>query len=102
MANQNVKRVICEDGIVLSKVLKKATEEFKGQDGRVVPAQPERYVAKIASSYKIEDGTGLEEVTILDYKVSEELFKKLKFLQRVEVSYEFSTYACKPMEVKIK
>lgn len=101
MANaNNVKRIIVENGIILSKILKKATNEFKGQDGNIVPAQPERYVLKVASSFKIDQETGFEDVTILDYKVDESLFNTMKFMDKVEVTYEFSTYKLTAISVK--
>ena len=40
----NIKRMIRENGVVLEKIFKEATDEFKASDGRVVPAQPDRYI----------------------------------------------------------
>ena len=84
-----VKKLINETGIVLKKEFKKASDEFE-YNGRTVPAQPDRWVVTVASSGNIDTTTGLDDLTILTYKVTEEEFKILKFLQKVKVSYEFS------------
>lgn len=99
MAN-NVKRIINEQGIVLSKYMKKATDGFKAQDGRIIAAQPDRYFVKVASSYKIDEVNGLEEVTILDYKVDATNYNKFKYQQTVNVAYEFNTYRLNPISVE--
>ena len=87
----SIVRPIKEQGVVLSKEVKEATNEFKAKDGSVVPAQPKRFVVMVASSYDCNNETGLGKPTILDYKVDEELFNKIKYLSEVEVIYEMST-----------
>ena len=98
----NVIRPISENGVVLSTEFKKAIESFKDKDGNVIPAQPNRWVAKVASSYTCDKKTGLEKPTILDYKIDEETFNKLKFLDEVKVIYEMSTSGTnKPVSLTI-
>ena len=87
----NIVRPISERGIVLSKEFKKAMDSFKASDGSIIPAQPDRYVVKVASGYACTKDMGLANPTILDYKVEKELFDKLVYLQEVEVIYEMST-----------
>lgn len=99
----NIKRPIVEDGIVISKVFKEAMESFTGKDGSVVPAQPDRFVILVASSYSCSDKDGLESPTILEYKVSKEIFDKVKFLSKVQVKYEISNSGTsKAIELTIK
>lgn len=87
----NIKRPVTERGVVLSKTFKKAISEFKTSDGNVVPAQPDRFVVTVASSYACTKDEGLCEPTILDYKVTQDVFAKLKYLSEVEVTFELST-----------
>lgn len=101
MAN-NIKRVICEEGVVLEKIHKDATEEFKGQDGRVVPAQPDRYSLKVISGESFKKETGFSNSTVLEYKVDKALFDKVLAYTPVVVKYELSTYGTKPVSLTIK
>lgn len=98
----NIVRPVMERGIVLSKEFKKATESFKTSDGSLIPAQPDRYVVKVASAYACTKDMGLNNPTIIDYKVEKEVFDKLVYLQEVEVIFELSTSgASKPVSLKI-
>ena len=63
MAN-NVKRMIKEDGVVLEKIFKEATDEFKSSDGRVVPAQPDRYILKCVSGEDFSKDKGFLQSTV--------------------------------------
>ena len=101
MAN-NVKRIIREEGIVLEKIFKKATNEFKGQDGRVVDAKPDRYVVKVASSQLCDQELGLTECSVLDYEIELSLYNKIKYMNAVNVAYELTPYRTIPMSLTIK
>ena len=101
MAN-NVKRMIKEDGIVLEKIFKEATNEFKSADGRVVPAQPDRFILKVVSGENFSDLNGFENSTVLDYKTTKEVFDKAKAYSPVSVKYEVSNFGAKPDSVEIK
>lgn len=94
MAN-NIKRMIKEKGIVLEKILKKATDGFTGSDGRAVAPQPERYILKCISSEEFNEVDGFEQGTILEYKVDKNTFDKAKYQTSVLVKYEVSNYGCK-------
>lgn len=97
----NIIRPIKERGVVLSKEFKEATSEFKTKEGNVIPAQPDRYVVKVASSYDCTKETGLDKPNILDYKVEKEVFDKLTYLTEVEVMYEMSSSGInKPVSLK--
>ena len=98
----NVKRMIKEDGIVLEKIFKKATNEFKASDGRIVEAQPDRYVLKVVSGENFSDINGFENSTVLDYKTTKEVFDKAKAYTPVCVKYEVSNYGAKPESVEIR
>lgn len=94
MAN-NVKRMINENGIVLEKILKKASEAFTSSDGKSVSAQPERYILKCVSGEKFSKVDGYCNSTILDYKVDKATFDKANFGSNISVKYELSNYGPK-------
>lgn len=101
MAN-NVKRMIREDGIVLERILKPATNEFKGSDGRIVPAQPERYILKCVSGEEFKKVDGYMQSTVLEYKVEKAIYDKVVFGSPVVVKYEVSNYGAKADSVQLK
>ena len=101
MAN-NVKRMITEDGVVLEKIFKEATNEFKSQDGRVVPAQPDRYYLKVVSGEKFTEEIGFVNSTVLEYRVDEAFFNKVKANSKVVAHYELSNFGAKPMSLGFK
>lgn len=101
MAN-NVKRMIKEEGIVLERILKPATNEFKGSDGRVVPAQPERYILKCVSGEEFNKDDGYMQSTVLEYKVEKTIFDKVVFASPVVVKYEVSSFGAKANSVQLK
>ena len=96
-------RPVQESGIVIAKEFKKAMESFTGSDGRVVPAQPDRYVVTAVSSYEFSQEEGYKNPAILDYKVEKEVFEKIKFGTKVVVVYEMSnSNSPKPISLTIK
>lgn len=101
MAN-NVKRMIKEEGIVLEKIFKAATEEFKASDGRVVAAQPDRYILKCVSGEDFKKDTGFENSTVLEYKVTKEVYDKLNAYSPVVVRYEVSNFGAKAVSAELK
>lgn len=101
MAN-NVKRMIKEEGIVLERILKPATNEFKGSDGRVVPAQPERHILKCVSGEEFNKNDGYMQSTVLEYKVEKTIFDKVVFATPVVVKYEVSSFGAKANSVQLK
>lgn len=98
MAN-NVKRMIKENGIVLEKIFKEATDEFKSSDGRVVPAQPDRYILKCVSGEEVSKDAGFLNSTVLEYKTDKETYDKVHYGSSVEVRYELSNFGPKPVSV---
>lgn len=101
MANA-IKRMIKEEGKVLEKIIKDATEEFKSSDGRVVPAQPTRYILRVVSGEDFSKENGFVQSTVLDYKTDKETFDKVNAFSDVVVKYEMSNYGAKPMSVALK
>lgn len=95
------KRKIVEEGIVLSKEFKAATQEFTNSEGKVIPAAPDRYIVKVASSGNITKENGLEDTTILEYKVDKAIFETLGYLSKVRVSYNFSSYRMEPLSLEV-
>lgn len=98
---QVTKRLIVEEGIVISKIYKEATTAFENKDGKLVDAQPEKFIILCASGEKINSDTGIENALIQEYKVSREEFQNFKFLQKVQCRYDFSTYGPKPVSVSV-
>jgi len=101
MAN-NVKRMIKEEGIVLEKILKRATDEFKASDGRIVSAQPERYILKCVSGEDFSKDAGFLNSTVLDYKVDKQVFDKVIAYSPVVVRYEVSNFGAKAVSAELK
>lgn len=97
----NIKKVINENGIVLAKVFIEAKKEWESRDGRKFDAQPEKFIVTVASGENISPDTGIDNCLVQDYQVTREEFQKFKYLQVVNVEYEFSTYGTKPMTVTI-
>lgn len=98
---QVTKRLIVEDGIVISKIYKEATEAFENRDGKLIDAQPEKFIILCASGENINADTGIENALVQEYKVSREEFQNFKYLQKVQCKYDFSTYGPKPVSVSI-
>lgn len=79
---------IRENGIVLSKVIKPATEAFKGSDGREVPAYPERHVVTVACG-EVDGENGIQDVLLARVTVEKEQYNELKFMDNVDIGYEY-------------
>ena len=95
------KRKIVEDGIVLSKEFKPATQEFTNSEGRKVEAAPDRYVVTVASGESISNDKGMENVTVLNYKVDREVFMKVCYLTKVKATYNFTSYRLEPVSIEL-
>lgn len=98
----NVKRMIKEDGVVLEKIFKGATNEFKGTDGRIVPAQPDRYMLRCVSGEDFNKADGFVQSTVLDYKTDKATFDKVNAYSPVCVKYEVSNFGAKADSVFLK
>ena len=97
----NIKRMIKEYGVVLEKIFKEATSEFKTSDGRIIAAQPDRYILKVVSGEEFSKDTGFAQSTVLEYKVKQELFDKVVAYTQVIVRYEVSNFGAKPGSVEL-
>jgi hypothetical protein len=91
-----------QDGIVLSKFEKEATNEFTNAEGKLVAAAPKRFIVKIAAGAGWTDEGGYEDVVVAEYKVSEEFYKKVKYLTPIIAELEFSNYGVKPISLGLK
>lgn len=98
----NIKRLIKEEGIVLEKIFKEKTDEFKSSDGRVVPAQPDRYILKCVSGEEFTKEKGFAQSTCQEYKTDKATFDKVQAYTPVIVKYEVSNYGVKPVSVELK
>ena len=95
VAKNAIKRLVVEEGIVLSKVFKAASEEWVNSRGEKVAAQPDRYFAVIASSAECSKENGLSDVSVLEYPCEKSLFDFVEYLSPVRVKFEFTTYGNK-------
>lgn len=101
MAN-NIKRIIKEEGVVLEKIFKGATEAFVSLDGRQVAPQPDRYILRCVSGEEFSTESGFIQSTVLDYKTEKSVFDKVKCYSPVVVKYEMSNFGAKPQSVELK
>ena len=93
-----VKRNVKENGVVIAKEMKKATNEFKDNTGKTVPAQPDRYFLSVASSDNFDPVNGYVNPAIKDYRVDEKTFAKVKYLCPVRVTLEITEYGVRPVK----
>ncbi len=101
MAN-NIKRMIKEEGIVLEKIFKPATNEFKTSSGDIVSAQPDRFILRCVSGEDFSKEDGFIQSTVLEYKTNELTFNNAQAYSPVIVKYEVSNFGAKAVSVEIK
>lgn len=97
--NNNIKRMITEEGIVLSKEYVEPRAAWTNYEGKTFEARPEKYIIKCASGEDIKSDVGLIGVNFLEYEVTKEIFENVKYLQKVLCKFEFSSYGLKPQAV---
>ena len=95
VAKNAIKRMVVEEGIVLSKVFKPASDEWVNSRGEKVAAQPDRYLAVIASSSECTDENGLADVSVLEYPCEKALYDFVSYLTPVKRKFEFTPYGNK-------
>ena len=79
---------IRENGIVLSKFIKPATQQFI-IDGRVIEAQPDRPTVVVACG-EVNGDDGISEVQVARFVVEQSEYEKFKYLDTVQVAYEYN------------
>lgn len=79
---------IRENGIVLSKFIKPASEQYI-IDGRVFPAQPDRPTVVTACG-ELNGDDGISEVQIVRFVLEQSEYEKFKYLDTVQVAYEYN------------
>lgn len=90
---------IKESGIVLSKVVKPAIESFVS-NGQVVPAMPERPTIVVACG-EVDGENGITDMVTAKFVVDRATYDGFKFLEKVEVLYEYNGDGkIKPLEIK--
>lgn len=100
------KKLIKEEGFVLGREIKDATPEFVSRTGEVIPAQPTKYLVHVVTSSLVDEKNGMAYISTLDYKVTEEEYKKFTYLQKVEAYFECvatdSGLVSKPVQLVLK
>ena len=84
------KKLIKEEGFVLGREIKKATEEFVGADGRVVPAREQRFVVHCITSSLVDEQDGMSYITTVDFEVDKDTYYKCTYLKKIEGVFEFT------------
>ena len=84
------KKLIKEDGVVIGREIKKATEEFVGADGKVVPAREQRFVVHCITSSIVDDHDGMQYISAVDFEVDKETYMKCTYLKKIEGIFEFT------------
>lgn len=98
----SIKRIIIEDGVVLEKIFKEATDEFKSSDGKIISAQPDRYILKCISGEEFTKQNGFTSSSVLDYKVDKAVFDKTVAYSPVVVRYELSNFGLRAVSAELK
>lgn len=95
MADLRIKKAFKEEGILVGKEHKLATEgkEFKNSSGDYVKidAQPEKYIFKVVSSDDIDPISGMATPSLAEIEVPVEVYALGKYLSKVLVVLEMST-----------
>ncbi len=99
------KKLIKEEGFVLGREIKEATDEFVSRDGEVIPAQPTRYVVHVLTSSLVDKVDGMSYISQLDYKVTKEEYEKFTYLKKVVAIFECVAtdkgFASKPVKLEL-
>lgn len=82
-----IKKPVKEEGIIVSKFIKPATGEFPTQDGRIIPAQPERPTVIVVSACDFDEQKGFDGPSLLTFKVDLALYNKMKYSDRVKCKF---------------
>ena len=92
---------IKEQGIILSKFVKSATESFFS-NGQVVPAMPERPTLLVACG-EFNGNDGIQDMSIVKFVVEKSEYDRVNFMDEVEAAYEYNGDGkIKPLEITIK
>lgn len=84
----SAKKLVKEEGFVLGREIKEATDEFVTRDGQVIPAQPTRYVVHVVTSSLVDDKDGMSYISSIDFKVTPEEYKQFTYLKKVDAIFE--------------
>lgn len=95
------KRLIVEEGLVISKFEKKPTDAFTSKEGKFVEAQPRKFMVQVASAAKVDKEFGMVDAALLEFKVDETFFTQLKPLMRVKTEFEYSGSGLKPISISL-
>lgn len=109
--NENLDtRLMIEEGVIIKKEYKKATEQFENE-GRLIPAKPERFAITTLSAPVIDANMGCQTYNsngelvavnpiILDFEMPIEKkkdYEAIKFGDKVKVRYTYRNYNGKEM-----
>lgn len=97
-----VVKLVKEDGLVLYREFKPASDEWVDSTGRKVAAQPDRYVVGVISSGAFSATEGFSTRTLEEYKVDKADFDKFVYGTKVEVCFELTSWGVKTHGVTVK
>ena len=97
---KKMSKKIREQGIVLSKVIKPATERFIINE-KVIEAKPERPTILVACG-EFDGDNGIQDLVLVPYVVTREEYDRYKFMDEVTAAYEYSgDNKAKPVELTL-
>ena len=93
---------IREKGIVISKTYNEAKEERKDLQGNIYPAKDEEYIVEVISCDEddFNKDTGIPNGTRASYKVSKDVYDKVKFGDWGNVKFTASQFGEKQITIK--
>ncbi len=101
-----VKKLVKEQGFVLGREIKDATDEFVSRDGQVIPAQPTRYIVHVVTSSVVDKNDGMAYISQMDFKVTAQEYSKFTYLKEVDAIFECVATATgltpKPMKLELR
>ena len=71
-----------------------------GSDGKLIPAQPDRYILRVVSGEEYKKDVGYVSSNILDYPVEKALWDKAEGFSKVIARFEMSL-KIKPVSIEL-
>lgn len=93
-----VKKTFREEGIVLYREFKKATNEFQDATGKTVQAQPNRWVVGAIFSENFDKENGFLNHFSAEFRVPDQDAEKYTYGAKVVGKFEMTQYGLKPVQ----
>lgn len=94
------KRIVEEQGMVISITQKAKMDEWRTSDGNLISAKPERYGVLVATSCKFDPVMGFEDPTVCEFEIEDlKEGSKYRYGDKVKAQYEYTQNGMKPINV---